>query len=546
MKKFWQKNNFLFLFLIVIAFFNLRHLLKPGLFRAHDIENHLARIANYYLAVKDGHFPPRWAKNLNHKFGYPVFNYNYPLANMLAYPLIVIGLSIEGSLKIILMSAYFSSGLFFYLWTRKHFSDLAAFTGAVFYLTAPYQFLDLFVRGVVGENLSFALFPAVLYCLKLLQEKSNWQRFLSLVFSLAFFALSHNIMVLVFTPLIFVYWFYLFQQSKTTKKFKKWSIKGLVLGFMLTSFFWLPALKEKQFVALQAFNIQDFYKDHFVYFKQLFDFNWQFGYSQPGLKDTLSFQVGPFHWLAVFLTLGLLLLKKLAKKRIFVLAGQGIFWLAVFLMLPISSFFWPFIPFLGYLQFPWRFLSLAILSASFLAVVLADKNKILAVVLAGLSLIYAQRLNKPFFWEKKNDMVYYDFLFTTSTRHENRPIWFNEENINNFRSRFNFKSGAVTIKELLWKTNEHIYQVEASEPTVVWEQTAYFPGWQAFIDGRRAPILFKEKDYPGVIGIQVPQGRHQVVTKFTQKTPIRIIGNSLTCLAFVLSLAMVKFLRKND
>jgi len=217
MKKFLKKIKFklkqqhLFVLLIIlISIINLRYFFQPGLFRAHDIENHLARIANYYIAVKDVHIPPRWAKNLNHKFGYPVFNYNYPLANMLAYPLIVINFCVENSLKIILFFAYFFSGLFFYLWSKRHFSSLAAFVGAVFYLSAPYQFLDLYVRGVVGENLTFALLPAVLYFLKLLMEKVNRKRFLGLVFSTAFFSLSHNVMVLIFTPLIFFFFFFFF------------------------------------------------------------------------------------------------------------------------------------------------------------------------------------------------------------------------------------------------------------------------------------------------------------------------------------------------
>jgi len=62
-------------------------LLKPGLPFTHDSQNHLMRIANYTIALREGQLPPRWAPNLNNRFGYPVFNFNYPLPNILTQPL---------------------------------------------------------------------------------------------------------------------------------------------------------------------------------------------------------------------------------------------------------------------------------------------------------------------------------------------------------------------------------------------------------------------------------------------------------------------------
>lgn len=558
MKKFLKNINlrqYIFIFLIIaISVVNLRYFFKPGLFRAHDIENHLARIANYYLAVKDGHIPPRWAKNLNHKFGYPVFNYNYPLANILAYPLIVVGFSIENCLKIILFSAYLFSGISFYLWAKKHLKPLSAFIGAVFYLCAPYQFLDLYVRGAVGENLSFFLFPAVLYFLKLLSEKTTRLRFLGLVFFTAFFSLSHNIMVLIFSPLIFIYWLYLYYNSGFSKKLKTKFIKvgltGIWLGFLLTSFFWIPAVGEREFVTLEAFNPKTFYQDHFVELKQLIFSPWQYGYSILGPDDTMSFQIGLPHWLVVLLTIpiGLFVFRsgRTQKRQLAFLIPQLIFWLAVFLMLPISLVLWKLTPFLGYLQFPWRFLSLTMFAASFLAALAAEKQKILGTGLMVLCLIYAQQMVKPFFWEKKSDMTYYDFLFTTSTMHENMPRWYTEENLNRFKSRFSSDTGLVKFNELSWKTNEHVYEIQAEEPSYIWEQTAYFPGWQAYINGEKAEIKYDHKDYPGLISLKVSKGKHLIKLRFTENTLARIIGDCLSVLALFLVLVKLKFMVRKD
>jgi hypothetical protein len=534
-----SKKSLIFIFLIlVICLINLRAFFRPGIFRGHDLENHLARIANYYLAIKDHHLPPRWAKNLNHKFGYPVFNYNYPLANILAYPLIVLGFNVEDSLKIILFSAYFFSGLFFYFWLKKHFTPLSSFCGAVFYLCVPYQFLDLYVRGVVGENLSFFLFPAVLYFLKLLFEKKNRERFLGLVLFTALFSLSHNIMVMIFTPLIFLYYFYLVK--KNNLKFFNLSLGGLILGFSLTSFFWLPAYFEKSFIRLEAFDQTSFFQEHFVNLRQLIYSPWQYGFSMAGPEDTMSFQIGLIHLFVFFFSLILVILFCLKRDgglrnvKKFLFTGLILFIFSVFLMLPQSLFIWKLIPLLGYLQFPWRFLALTMVASSILAGVVSEKYQWLGVILALGAFIYAQQFTRPFLWEQKQDMVYYDFLFTTSTRHEHMPRWFNESNINEFKPRLTSDSGLVKFKEILWKTGRHIYEVDVPETTNVWEHTAYFPGWEVFLDGQRKEIKYNHQEYPGLIGVEVPAGQHQIVTKFTEKTAPRLMGDLLSLGSLIL------------
>ncbi|PIS09374.1 hypothetical protein COT75_01710 [Candidatus Beckwithbacteria bacterium CG10_big_fil_rev_8_21_14_0_10_34_10] len=554
--KFKIKHLFIVL-ILVICFFNLRAFFKPGIFRGHDLENHLARIANYYLSIKDSHIPPRWAKNLNHKFGYPVFNYLYPLPNILAYPLIVVGFGVENSLKIIIFSSYLFSGLFFYLWLKRHFSSLAAFLGSIFYLSAPYQFLDIYVRGIVGENLTFALFPGVLYFLDLLFEKKSRLRFLGLVVVTALFSLSHNIMVMLFTPLIFLYYFYVYKKEgqKEKLKFVNLGLIGLILGFLLTSFFWIPAYFEQNSIKLEAFDQQSFFPDHFVYLKQLIYSKWQYGFSVLGDGDTMSFQIGPVH-LVIFLLALLILIKwglsrffgkKKKDKKLnlaFLLGGLAVFLSGVFLMLPFSLFIWRLIPLLGYLQFPWRFLGVVMLGVAVLAVVVSEKYKGIGIILAFVSLVYCQPFTKPFLWEKKQDMYYYDFLFTTSTQHEHTPRWFSEHNISEFKSRLTSDSGLVVFKELLWKTNSHIYEVDVPKATNIWEHTAYFPGWQVFIDGKRAEIKYDRPDNQGLIGVRVPAGKHKIVVKFTERTPARIIGNLITVMSLVLVLGIIKLFSK--
>ena len=222
------------------------------------------------------------------------------------------------------------------------------------------------------------------------------------------------------------------------------------------------------------------------------------------------------------------------------------FFSSIFLMLPISEFVWRLIPFLGYLQFPWRLLSLTLLSTTVLAAVLSEKHRWLGIVLSISVFVCGQQFIKPFFWEKKEDMYYYDYLFTTSTLHENMPRWFNEENISKFKSRLTSDSGLVTFRELEWKTNKHVYEINVPRKTNIWEHTAYFPGWEIYIDGKKAEVKYDRPDNQGIIGVEAPAGRHEVVTKFTERTSARIIGDLMSVFSLVLVFGGLRLLKKKE
>jgi uncharacterized membrane protein YfhO len=115
-------------------------------------------------------------------------------------------------------------------------------------------------------------------------------------------------------------------------------------------------------------------------------------------------------------------------------------------------------------------------------------------------------------------------------------------NISEFKSRLTSDSGLVVFNELMWKTNKHIYQVDVPEKTNIWEHTAYFPGWEAYIDGQRVAIKYDRPDNQGIIGLEVPAGKHQIEIKFTERTPARISGDLMSLLSFgVIIFILIKF-----
>ena len=111
------------------------------------------------------------------------------------------------------------------------------------------------------------------------------------------------------------------------------------------------------------------YRDHFVCLSQLWSSPWGFGGSAPGCIDGLSLKIGKLHVLASFLALllGVVVWRK-AKDKVFTL---GIIFLCtligIVLMLQISQPIWESTRYMAFFQYPWRFLIIVTLSASFIS-----------------------------------------------------------------------------------------------------------------------------------------------------------------------------------
>ena len=166
------KYKYIFLVIIfsLIASFSLLH---SGLPPTHDGEYHVVRFWQFDKVLKDGDLYPRWAPDLNFGLGIPLFSYIYPFPNYVASFLHTFGVSFIDAFKLNLFFAIIMAGIFFYLWTKIFFGNLGAMVGAVFYLFSPYLFVDVYIRGSVGEVWALAFFPGFLWAITelLLNEK---------------------------------------------------------------------------------------------------------------------------------------------------------------------------------------------------------------------------------------------------------------------------------------------------------------------------------------------------------------------------------------
>src|SRR3989344_8416637 len=191
--KYWGISVVLFVALIsIISLFSF------GLPPTHDGEYHIVRFQQFYKVLSEGILYPRWAPDFNNGFGIPLFNYVYPLPNYIASFLHLLGFSFIDSFKLNMIFASFTGAIFFYLWTRLFWKDLGAVVSSIFYTFSPYHFVDIYVRGSVGEVWSLALFPGLLWSFTEFSRKRKLVFFVISSIFLSLLIYSHNILAFLF------------------------------------------------------------------------------------------------------------------------------------------------------------------------------------------------------------------------------------------------------------------------------------------------------------------------------------------------------------
>lgn len=530
--------------LIVICLFYLSPLLKSGFYISHDGEAHVARFAAYFKAYKDGQIPPRWAGDINFRYGSPLFIFYYPLPGTVASFIHTLGISLEDSFKLIMVFAFVLAPLAFYAWSSQFVKQEVAFVGSFLYGFAPYHFLDLYVRGDVAEILSFVFVPLVFLYMEKLKARISLKYIFIGGICYALLILSHNVISLMLSPVFLTYSFIHVNRRGVVS-----CIALLLVGLFLSLFFWLPALVEGQFTQAKLF-IGDMYKLHFPTLQQLVSSNWGFDadvYKSGGLSP----QIGIAHIFLAFAS-GLLIIKKTREYKT-ILYWLILFIFVVFLSLRQSGIIWQNVPLLKLFQFPWRFTALSSFVASVLGLYVLNKilsKKILIAVLVILitpSFSFIKTKEVP----AKSDRFYYEYKGSTDYHGAATTIWSAGNPGEVAKNPIEVISGNARIERLIRKSNRHEFVVDADSHTRILDNTIYFPGWQAQVDSKKVPIEFQDINHRGLITFKVPEGNHRIDVKF-KESPIRFFSDiiSLFSIASItlifLTKAYFSFSKKNE
>lgn len=517
------------LLVLIFALLASYPLLYPGLPPTHDGEYHVIRFYEFNKVLTSKIFYPRWAPDLNNGFGIPLFNYVYPLPNYFSSFLHFFGISFIDTFKLNLFFASVLGAVFFFLLARKFWGDLGGLLGSVVYTFSPYHFVDIYIRGSVGEVWALALFPAFLWSItNFSKQRKSFYFVLSALF-LALLIFSHNILALMFFIFSLFFAVILIIGKKEKKELLIKVIFIFILGLCLSAIFWIPALLEKKYVVgLEIFDL----KRNFVEPFQLIFPSWGSGFSGGSFENQMSFQLGIMNIIAILFSMYLLFKKcEYFLLRLFLVVS---FFVICFLMLSFSYPVWVKLPLLNYFQFPWRFLSLTIFISSFLAGSLVGKNKksiVFAIILICLSVVFSYQYTKPAYYMQRTDRYYVtrsNFIDgTNSIGNAFNTVWYK----NTGKSKNLLKIDG-TFKVLKKEPTRFEITLFVSKDTKARLNVAYFPGWKVFIDGKEKGIS-PSKD--GKIEFYVSKGKHGLVANFND-TNLRKASSFISLFSFLLVL----------
>ncbi len=547
------KKNWPFLVGLILSSVLLWPLIWAPYFTHHD-DVQIVRLFEMSRCFIDLQIPCRWVPDLGGLYGYPLFNYYGPLPYYFGEVIYLLTNSLLFSFKIMFAVPFLGSFVFMYLLASKFWGKWGGSLSATFYAFAPYHALDFYVRGAMGEMWSLMFFPAIFWAITRLEEKISINNLLLLAIFIAGLICAHNLSAMIFMPFVLI-WIGLLYLKRRKSKFLFLSLISFVLGILLSSFYLLPVLSEKNLVHLET-TVEGYfsYTEHFKGLKKLFiERFWGYGASvreiPGGEKDGLSYQIGWVHLLSWFIAIfGVgILWKKNRWVSLIILFSSFAILLLIFMVNPRSEFIWKMIDPLKYLQFPWRFLLpiiffISFISGSFSLAFLKNKKYLwilllILVVLLNFSYFQPEKfvqikekdLISGSYWKKEIMRSIFDYL----------PIYAKEPPADLAKNRYQILTGDTQILDFKEGTNWISFKTETKTHSIIRLSQYYFPNWKILVDGREIKIDYKNNSL-GLMTFIIGKGKHTVYARLYD-TPIRSVSNDITVIIFSVILFLFIF-----
>ncbi len=502
--------------------------------------------------LRAGVFPVRWMPDAAYGLGYPFFSYYAALPYYLTGLLALVGFDLLTALKAVQTAGFVAAALAMYGWMQGvSRSRWGAWLTAVAYTVAPFHLVNVYVRGdSLSEFYAFAFYPLVLWTLDRRSEVQRAGSWIPAALAYAGLVLTHNISALIFTPFVILYLVMRWLGRELDRQSLLIGHWSLLLGLLLSAWFWLPALAESGQVQLGTVTGGYFHYSRHFRAADLIQRSLLFDYSITPDGGT-PFAMGLVQ--AVFAGLGGGVLaiegfrRRLGTRWGFVLFGLV---LSTLMITPLSKPLWDHLPLLPMVQFPWRFLSVqalftaaatgrvadyrwrvagrnghgslvipvaALLSASVLLPLHPDRLPI------GPADVTVERLQLyELFTGNIGTTIRYEYLdrsvvprpFTSNALIEPDAL----------PQAIPLEGAALEAALVERRPTEQVWRVWGEGGGIAFP-LLYWPGWGARVDGELVAV--RPVEGSGYLALEVGPGEHTVVLRL-DRTPVRVVAEAVS------------------
>ncbi len=519
----------------------------------HDWIFELVRIAEYGHALEAGQLPPFWANNLYGGYGSPIFLFYAPLFMLVASAFAAMFDSVAWGATATLvlftaLAAVFVIRMMLSLFaTRDALSHATARIAAYLYVLNPYLIGDKLLRNANAEFAALCVAPLAFWGLFAVRSTPR-RGALLLAAGVALTTLAHNLTALVVATLLLLAAGILYPPHADRARFLH-VCGGVMLGLLMSAFFWLPALLLRSQVQLEQMTLGKF------------DFHQNF----PPLSSWFGFEFYSLGWwsLAILAMSLVFAWRKPLERHLRVLnyAALGAALTLLALQMQSSAWVWEQVPLLPLFQFPWRMMGPLALVIALLGALLFFK---LARGLRGTTLIAAElvtlavgvanampQLDQYQPLSAATTASLFAGLTAAAIRNTSAPATVLDEYLPKGASAATTTQFRATQDPILSShppVQLHIasniaghstIEIIASEPATLHVARWAFPVWEVAVNGAPTPLQ------PGRlqnVDISVPAGRSEIILELHPPT-IRVYGIAASLLGILLWIALMFFNR---
>lgn len=563
----WFVKLIIFGMIMAAIGYVMRPFFHDGFFPTMD-DVQVVRIDEMSRELESGQFPVRYVDNLGNGGGYMLFHFYAPFVYYLGAFYHMLGFPLVAATKLVFITGFLVGATGIIMLLKRYIGWVSTTIGTALFLFSVYLNYDVFTRGALTEFFAFCLLPWLFWSFLLLKDKAyntvipakagitkRLQRFPrrrasffesesgmtgSLVmagFTYGLLVITHNITS--FTATIFLV--LLLILPPISKRITLNFAFAIVIGLFLSAFFWVPVLLEQHYTVLGHTDfVTQQYKSNFLNPLQIGGLQkipWGFktpllgiglfaglvlsitSYCSSKVKRSRELQSNEAVVRSSRLSASWRIARTVRERPMYFFAILGSV-LSIVLIWSISRPLWDHLPYMKFMQFPWRYLAVTTVLAVLAIALYVDTLRSLSLkLLIGLLLLlpsftFYKTYLRPTIYTYIGKYYAEDRCRTTTWAQEQLPTWVIAcLPKNNTLPIVESASSMVSTHDLnTAKNNREITVTVDGFGGDIVIRKYYYPGWQVLIDQKS--IAAAPYGIYGTMRVNVPAGRHIVEAKF--------------------------------